>query len=146
MGVMEEEWGLEPLPAVKSGDVVAGPSKTTMDRVMRHFPGGATRNTDEGKYDFEGYLSPAVLYEFGRYMYEHGHTPEGQRASDNWQKGFGEDVIMKSLLRHVMDLWILHRTGQVFTRPDGEEVDWFDALGGALFNVMALWHESLEEV
>lgn len=110
---------------------------------MRHFPSGATRNDDDEKLDFEGYLSPEVLYEFGRYMHEHGHTPEGQRESDNWQKGFGEDAIMKSLLRHVMDLWMLHRTGKPVLRPDGEEVDWHDALGGAFFNVQALWFESL---
>jgi hypothetical protein len=114
------------------------------DAVMRHFESGAVRDLDDGKFDFEGYLSPNVLTEFARYMHKHGETAEGRRDSDNWQKGFGQDVLMKSLLRHVMDLWMLHR-GYNQERPENDEpVEWSEALGGALFNLMALWHERLQ--
>ena len=113
-------------------------------RTMRHFDSGAIRDSDADKLDFEGYLSPNVLMEFARYMHRHGQTAEGQRASDNWQNGFGEDVVMKSLLRHVMDLWMLHRGYSQERFETGDPVKWADALGGAMFNIMALWHERLQ--
>ena len=112
---------------------------------MRKFESGATRDTEDGKYDFEGFLSPQVLWAFAQYMHEHRNTDEGQRSSDNWQKGFPEDVLVKSLLRHVMDLWLLHRDVAVERPEDGKQVEWDDALGGILFNVQALWHQALND-
>lgn len=113
---------------------------------MRQFETGATRDDADGKYDFEGYLSPLVLNEFAAYMEQHGHLADGStRASDNWQKGIPKDELMKSLLRHIMDIWLLHR-GYTTHRPeDGKEVEWFDALGGAFFNLQGLWLALLEE-
>lgn len=111
---------------------------------MRRFDSGATRDTDEGKLDFEGALSPLVLWAFASYMQGHSVMPDGSvRSADNWQKGFPEDVLMKSLLRHVMDLWLLHRGNAVRRPEDGKEVTWEDAMGGALFNLQALWHGRL---
>lgn len=112
---------------------------------MREFETGATRDDETGKFDFEGYLSPAVLWEFARYMEGHGHLADGStRASDNWQKGIPTDAYMKSLLRHVMDLWLLHR-GYSFERPEnGEHVDPDEAFGGAMFNLQGLWKNYLE--
>lgn len=113
---------------------------------MRKFESGATRDDADGKYDFEGFLSPAVLWEFAHYMDQHAHLPDGStRASDNWQNGIPREELVKSLLRHVMDLWMLHR-GYGFDRPEsGEPVTWEDALGGAFFNLQALWFALLEE-
>ena len=72
---------------------------------VRKFESGATRDTDEGKLDFEGFLSPLVLERFARYMHKNRVQSDGSlRDSDNWQNLFGEDhyaVCMKSLWRHL---------------------------------------------
>jgi len=111
----------------------------------RQFDTGANRDTDAGKLDFEGFLDPAVLWAFAEYMNENRQLGDGSlRASDNWQKGIPRDAYMKSLLRHVFDLWLLHR-GHEVTRPeDGEVVDVAHALGGILFNAQGYWHETLQ--
>jgi hypothetical protein len=112
---------------------------------MRIFESGAIRDNNEGKLDFEGALSPQVLYAFATYMEKHSHTSDGERTSDNWQKGFPEDELMKSLMRHVVDLWMLHR-GCPCSRPETLKMpDWFDALGGAFFNLQAIWLEKIKE-
>ena len=106
---------------------------------VRKFDSGATRDTEAGKIDPEGYLSPEVLERFCRYMETHQHLADGSvRESDNWQKLFGptpEDhcaVCMKSLLRHALDLWLFHRGAK--GREDIES-----ALAGIVFNVQAYW-------
>lgn len=113
---------------------------------MRDFESGATRDDDTGKLDFEGYLSPEVLYEFAMYMEEHGHLPDGStRASDNWKKGIPQDELLKSLLRHVMDIWLLHRNID-YVRPESDErpSEW-EAFAGAFFNLQALWLAKIQE-
>lgn len=111
---------------------------------MRRFDSGATRDGDEGKLDFEGALSPRVLWAFAAYMQKHSVMDDGTtRSADNWQLGMPDDALMKSLLRHVMDLWLLHRGAAVERPEDGKQVDWDDALGGVLFNASALWHNRL---
>lgn len=113
---------------------------------IRTFSTGATRDTNSGKYDPEGFLSPAVLMEFCRYMHANRVQSDGTlRDSDNWQKGIPLDAYMKSLLRHVFDLWMIHRTGHAVRPETGEDVTLHDALGGCLFNVQGYWHESLKE-
>jgi hypothetical protein len=111
---------------------------------MRAFESGAIRDSEEGKLDFEAALSPQVLWEFAVYMEKHCHLPDGTtRSADNWQAGFPNDVLMKSLLRHVMDLWMLHR-GLCPVRPeDGKVVTWDDALGAAMFGIQAMWFNRL---
>lgn len=77
---------------------------------IRQFDTGATRDSDELKNDYEGYLSPLVIEAFGDYMTEHRVQADGSlRASDNWQQGIPKAAYMKSLLRHVLTLWKLHR-------------------------------------
>jgi len=108
---------------------------------MREFKTGATRDIEEGKLDYEGFFHPLVLKEFAKYMEKHRHTANGDRDSDNWQNGFGDkhyDVCMKSLLRHVMDLWLEHRG---FKSRDGIE----NALMGTMFNVMAYAYKFYKE-
>lgn len=108
---------------------------------VRKFDTGATRDTDEGKLDYEGFLSPAVLVEFARYMNVHRHQSDGQlRDSDNWQKGIPMDAYMKSLWRHFMDVWQLHRG---ITPESG--VDMTEALCSVLFNVQGYLHEVLKD-
>ena len=85
---------------------------------IRHFESGATRNIDTGKFDYEGFLNPEVLYAFGQYMHEHRHQRDGSlRDSDNWQKGIPFRVYVKSLVRHVIDLWRMERGYRVIN-PD----------------------------
>jgi hypothetical protein len=103
----------------------------------RTFDTGATRNSDEGKLDYEGFLSPLVLRRFAEYMHAcRGMAGDQLRASDNWQKGIPQDVYMKSMWRHFMDVWQGHR------ESNGEALD-DDALCALLFNVMGMLHEQL---
>lgn len=113
---------------------------------MREFETGATRDTDNGKFDYEGFLSPQVIEAFAAYMHKNRRQADGSlRASDNWQKGMGKDVYMKSAFRHFMDLWMIHR-GLIYERPEnGEIVTFEDAIGGLMFNIQGYWHETLQE-
>lgn len=109
---------------------------------MRTFKTGATRDTEEGKHDYEGFLSPLVIEAFGEYMTKHRVQADGNlRDSDNWQKGFGHnhcDVCIKSAWRHMIDWWKEHRG---LSSRDGID----EALGGLLFNIMAYWYRILQE-
>jgi hypothetical protein len=77
---------------------------------VRTFSGGATRDTDIGKLDFDGVLSPEVIECFAKYMDFHRDTAAGRRDSDNWQHGFPLPVLMKSMWRHFFALWKWHRS------------------------------------
>ena len=101
---------------------------------MRQFETGATRDTEEGKLDYEGFLSPLVLKRYAEYMHEHRIQADGNlRSSDNWQKGIPKDVYMKSAWRHFMDWWVSHR-------DEGCDQE---AVCALLFNVMGYLHEEL---
>ena len=107
---------------------------------MRTFSTGATRDRDEDKLDFEGFLSQEVLYGFAEYMHRHRVQADGSlRPSDNWQKGIPVEEYMKSMFRHFMEAWRLHRR---ITR--GETIDMnalLDALYGIMFNVQGYLFE-----
>lgn len=106
---------------------------------MRQFDTGATRDSDDGKFDYEGFLNPLVIQEFGAYMHEHRLQKDGKlRASDNWQKGIPVDAYMKSLLRHVHSLWMHHR-------GYATEENWRDSAMGILFNIQGYTLERLKE-
>lgn len=105
------------------------------DRV-RTFDTGANRDTAEGKLDYEGFLSPKVLKQYAQYMHTNRHLNNGDvRDSDNWQKGIPCDVYMKSMFRHFIEVWSIHR---------GSEGDINEALCALMFNVMGYLHESLK--
>ena len=106
------------------------------DGMKRTFDTGATRDTAEEKYDYEGFLSPLVINRFGEYMHKHRLQSDGTlRDSDNWQKGIPKDV-------YFMDLWDLHRNG-----TDDKATERFTegALCALLFNVMGYLHEHLKK-
>lgn len=108
---------------------------------MRTFETGATRDSDLGKYDYEGFFSPLVMERFGQYMHKHRTQADGNlRDSDNWQKGITPEAYMKSLWRHFMDMWSLHRGWKRIAREEMEE-----ALCAILFNVMGYLHELLKK-
>lgn len=107
------------------------------DGIME-FDTGANRSSDADKPDYEGFLSPLVIKAFGEYMSFNRHLPDGSiRDSDNWQKGIPTDAYMKSLLRHVVDLWLFHRghsaNEAVFT------------LCAIIFNAQGYLHELISE-
>ena len=103
---------------------------------IRVFETGATRDSDDGKLDYEGFISPLALQMFAEYMHKHRlQSDGGLRDSDNWQKGMPRNQYMKSLVRHVMDLWRVWRSVS-----DTDEL--IDLLCAIMFNVQGLLHET----
>lgn len=105
---------------------------------VRTFETGATRDTDEGKLDYEGFLAPAVLERYAQYMHKHRRQSDGSlRASDNWQKGMPQTQYLKSLIRHVLEFWKWNR-GKYPSLPDGQEI-----ACAIMFNIMGWLYENL---
>lgn len=102
-----------------------------LESMVKH-PTGATKSDSAGKLDIEGFINPAVLAMYCEYMHRKRQTALGLRDSDNWQLGIEDDVLMKSLLRHVLDLWLHHR------KEAGAVEDYADSLSAIFFNVQAL--------
>jgi len=116
----------------------------TNPNVIRTFETGATRDGDSTKPDYEGFLSPVALARYGQYMNKHRvQSDGGVRDSDNWQKGIPSDAYMKSMLRHVMDLWTLHRKVPAYDLKDGHTITKQEALCAILFNAFGYLHEIL---
>ena len=112
---------------------------------MRKFETGATRDNDDTKNDYEGFLSPLVIESFGNYMTKHRFQVDGViRDSDNWQKGIPQTVYMKSLWRHFLDLWKIHRGIEVKDKLDGHTINIEEACNAILFNVMGYLFEQLK--
>ena len=105
---------------------------------IREFDTGANRNSDEGKLDFDGFLSPLVLKRYAEYMHKNRHLANGDfRDSDNWQKGITKKSYMKSGWRHFFDWWSHHHGW-------GSREGIIEALCGLMFNVMGYLHELLK--
>lgn len=105
----------------------------------RTFDSGASRDTDEGKLDFEAFLSPTVLESYANYMHDKREMPDGtMRDGDNWQKGIPKDAYMKSMWRHFFDVW---KDGRGLETKEDE----IENLNALLFNVMGLLHEKLKK-
>ena len=116
------------------------------EALLRQFSSGATRNLDNNKYDYEGFLSPLVIEAFGKYMHSHRLQKDGtMRDSANWQRGIPLDVYMKSGWRHFFDWWKLHRGVDATSPEDGHKIDKVEALCALLFNVQGYMHELLKE-
>lgn len=104
----------------------------------RTFPSGATRDTDTDKLDYEGFESPLVMRRYAEYMHSCRKLPDGTlRDSDNWQKGIPLKEYMKSMTRHWVEVWGIHR--------ELEEGDIEKALCALRFNVNGMLHEILKE-
>jgi hypothetical protein len=112
---------------------------------MRKFETGATRDTEVNKLDYEGFLSPAVVERYAKYMDSHRKQGDGQlRASDNWQRGIPVSVYQKSLVRHLIQAWGVWRANRVLD-DRGAEVGLEDSLCGILFNTSGYLHELLKQ-
>lgn len=106
---------------------------------IRTFPTGATRDADNGKLDYEAFLSPPALKRYAEYMHKHRVQADGTlRDGDNWQKGIPIVQYMKSRYRHFMETWALHRGGRDFD-PQQE-----DNLCAEIFNAFGMLHEILK--
>lgn len=117
---------------------------------MHQFATGATRSSDEGKNDYEGFLSFDVIEEFGDYMTRHRIQADGGvRKSDNWQKGIPPASYIKSFIRHSIELWGLHR-GKVSRRlrreypNQGMNFLVRETACACLFNLQGFFHEFLK--
>ena len=110
---------------------------------VRQFSTGATRDTEDGKPDYEGFLCPQMLEAFGAYMHKHRKQSDGKlRDSDNWQKGIPRNAYIKSIWRHLVQLWKLHR-GLETRDEKGNPVTIEDACCALLFNVQGYLFEHL---
>jgi hypothetical protein len=113
---------------------------------MQTFASGATRSSDVGKNDYEGFLNPLVLKTFGDYMTQHRRQLDGQlRASDNWQSGLPQEGYIKSMMRHYMDLWLLQRGYSSTSPDDGHLITKKEACCALMFNVMGFLLEELKK-
>ena len=113
---------------------------------MRKFATGATRDSDATKNDYEGFLSPLVIEEYGNYMTIHREQADGQlRDSDNWQKGIPKESYMKSMWRHFLDVCLIHRGYKRFDPKTGKRITLKGALCALFFNVQGYLHEILKE-
>jgi hypothetical protein len=106
-----------------------------MSGSIRTFESGATRDSVDGKLDYDGFLSPLVLERYAEYMHANRIMRDGSlRESDNWQMGIPRDVYRKSAWRHFLAWWAAHRSGE-----NTEE-----HACALLFNLMGDLHESLK--
>lgn len=110
---------------------------------LRTFPGGATRDTAEGKPVPWRYGSAVTDKLFGEYMLKHQVQSDGEiRDGDNWKSGFGIAVLDDSLSRHVQDYRLIQEGNSHLAR----EQDVIEVLCAILFNVQALIKEHYEEL
>ena len=109
--------------------------------LVRKFETGATRDTDAGKLDYEGFDSPLVNKRYAQYMHMHRKQADGSlRSADNWQKGIPKEAYMSSLVRHMEDVKLIWDDyPEEAVDPDMESV-----LCAVLFNVKGLLFEILK--
>lgn len=113
----------------------------------RQFETGATRDTDKGKLEYEGFISPLVDRRFAEYMHKcrTRNVPEGQtlRDPDNWQKGIPIDTYASSLVRHVVEFRLIHDGFEAFDEK-GNKMDLEDVLCAIRFNVDGYLFETVK--
>jgi hypothetical protein len=147
-----QEWGEQggPIPGqiVKKDSIETWQQhnremKEHTENLIRKFSTGATRDTAEGKYEYNGFNSPLVEKRFAEYMHLHRKQSDGQlRSSSNWKKGLPIDTYIQSMHRHFMDLW-LHTDG--FKKEAVEKEDIESILCAIRFNVNGMLHEILKK-
>lgn len=119
-----------------------GLMEDTVDRHIRKYETGATRDTDENKLKYEGFISPLVEKRFAEYMHVHRRQPDGNlRAPDNWQRGIPLSDYADSLVRHVQD-FRLHVDGFA---AEAVSQDLEDVLCAIRFNVDGYLFEILKQ-
>lgn len=110
------------------------------DGTLRTFDSGATRDTAENKLEPWGFTSALAEQRFCEYMHAHRTQSDGSlRDSDNWKRGFGEDVLMHSLSRHILDLRLIWEGHPERARTGDKQ----ETLCAIIFNATALLREDL---
>jgi hypothetical protein len=116
-----------------------------LENEMREFDSGATRDSDDSKLDYEGFLSPYTLRRYAEYMNKHRIQADGKpRDSDNWQKGIPLTAYMKSLWRHLIEAWTLHRSGSPQAHYPRALYEMEEALCAIIFNASGYLHEMMK--
>lgn len=115
-----------------------------MNNIVETFAGGATRESDLDKLDYEGFLSPLVEERFAQYMHKHRKQADGSmRGSDNWQNGMPRWRYLKSLVRHVWELRAFFRGRPITPKTARDPQDVEDILCAIFFNTQGLLLEFL---
>lgn len=126
----------DPDPMVAVEEIKRAPTHQTFDT-------GATRDLSDDKVDYQ-YIDPRFLAAFVEYGKTCSLMPDGShRTIDNWKKGMPVLGYFKSMLRHVMALWLV---GENPIKDDdlareGE----FEAAMGMLFNLQGFVTRRMEE-
>ncbi len=118
------------------GDIIAYRvhEKELENKVMRTFETGATRDTNEDKLDYKGFLSMIAIKQFAEYMHKHRKQADGSmRSSDNWKLGITLSAYEESFTRHVFE-WL-----EALERGDREKA--FDIAPAIWFNLQGWMHE-----
>lgn len=104
---------------------------------MRTFDTGATRDSNDNKPSFRGFLSAPAIRRFGEYMHKHRLQADGSlRSADNWKKGMPAQEYVESGWRHWVDVW------EAF--DEGRYTECEEAACAMYFNVQGLLHELLK--
>lgn len=113
------------------------------DSTIRTFPTGATRDTTEGKLSYVKGLSPIVLRRYLQYLAKHRKQPDGSiREFDNWKQGIPKETYLDSLVRHVVDTWLMM---QGFSAEDNHgPCNLEEVLCAVIFNSSGILHELLK--
>ena len=115
--------------------------ETVAEKKTREFESGATRDSEEGKLDYAGALSPLVLRRYVEYMLSHNTMADGSiRSCDDWQQGQPLGVYMRSAFRHFMAWWSWHRDPLNLAKTEVE-----DALCAVIFNASGYLHELVKK-
>jgi hypothetical protein len=114
--------------------------KATTDD-QRVFETGAMRNSGKNKLHFASCFDPRILNDYAQFIRT---SNKDKRDDANWKLGIPVDEALQSLLRHVVDLWMLVEGFQPerpedYTLPTVEE-----ACAAIWFNTQVIWRNELD--
>ena len=110
-------------------------------KTIREFDSGASRNSDEGKLDYEAFVCPLTMKRYAEFMHKHRKLEDGTlRQGDNWQKGIPLDELMKSATRHMQDMKLHHRG---YGKHATENLQ--DSICGVIFNLFGYLKQDLDK-
>jgi len=88
---------------------------------IRKFNQNANRDSSDGKYEYVGFRNPVCEFSFAKYMHKHRKQSDGElRTSNNWWGGWDKQVSLDCLIRHVVDLELLHYGRFVYKERNNE--------------------------
>lgn len=97
---------------------------------MRQFETGATRDSNEDKLDYKGFVSAHATELFAEYMHKHRKQADGSmRGSDNWKLGIPPSAYLESQIRHTFDLMKAAEAGDWDTVEELQCAIWFNTQG-----------------